>query len=550
MEMKIRDRKRGWKTVLLAAVIVLVLVIAFGLYRYYCIKENVTLIEDELNGALTYAPDHRAEDFAYMEELLERPFLNDNQKGIIYERMAALYQIENDALNYYKYLGYALYYLELSGNAMKEVNLYGDLVKYFVENNSYNLAEGMLRTTLDIIPLEEYTDMQMKGFVQRLQGIVAGYQGRPEEAVEYLEQSAQTSRTELALVNEQLGEKYAAMADLQRALVYLREGDAVSAGKIVEQYGLEEIPEGQDYLQFVISDYQMPYLECRIRMAVLEHDPQAVKENLEMYQGYCRDYGYEKRMLDMLLLYTESFDIAEDPASVEIYRQINQAYLAITDMQENEYNELLARQLSNSISELEHQRESEKRRKMEISVILIIAAVLLLLAWLLHYAMGRAVKDGLTGVMNRRGLDKELGRIRSRGQKVSAVMFDIDDFKKVNDTYGHETGDYVLRELGSILKGYESSMIKVYRYGGEEFVMLVKSSDIMSVVEIAETLRFNIQHHDWKDGMKITVSVGVAHNEATEPMISVADENLYYVKQNGKNAVAYCEGTERKLFGQ
>ncbi len=156
--------------------------------------------------------------------------------------------------------------------------------------------------------------------------------------------------------------------------------------------------------------------------------------------------------------------------------------------------------------------------------------------------------DNLTGVYNRAFFDKNLGRYIERGDMFSAIMIDIDDFKKINDQYGHESGDYVLKKLGGILSTYKSRYTKPYRYGGEEFIILTEIDSPDKVVELAEKIRHNIEVFNWQQNLSVTVSVGVARHCLANEIVKKADNNLYYTKKHGKNNVCYSINEKEVLL--
>jgi diguanylate cyclase (GGDEF)-like protein len=123
-------------------------------------------------------------------------------------------------------------------------------------------------------------------------------------------------------------------------------------------------------------------------------------------------------------------------------------------------------------------------------------------------------------------------------------MMDIDNFKKVNDTYGHDKGDVVLKRLGTLLKVMQSSKNRSFRYGGEEFVMIVYDPDPSMALRIAQNIRRDFQWQQWDFMDGVTISLGVSTGRLSQATLVEADKNLYYSKNHGKNAVTYTiDGT-------
>ena len=126
-------------------------------------------------------------------------------------------------------------------------------------------------------------------------------------------------------------------------------------------------------------------------------------------------------------------------------------------------------------------------------------------------------------------------------------MMDIDNFKRVNDTYGHDKGDVVLKRLGVLLKLMHNHKNKAFRYGGEEFVMIVYDSDPSMALRIAENIRRDFQWQKWDFMDGVTISLGVATGRLSKETLIEADNNLYYSKKHGKNAVTYTVDGIQKI---
>lgn len=152
--------------------------------------------------------------------------------------------------------------------------------------------------------------------------------------------------------------------------------------------------------------------------------------------------------------------------------------------------------------------------------------------------------DHLTGAWNRahfdRVIESELGRSLRFGQPISLVMLDIDHFKHVNDTFGHQAGDAVLQELVHFIKQVVRSGDLLFRWGGEEFVILAFSTGHRAARSFAEGLRQKIADHAFPDIGRLSVSIGVAEylsSESPAVWFHRADDALYRAKQNGRDRV-------------
>jgi len=164
-----------------------------------------------------------------------------------------------------------------------------------------------------------------------------------------------------------------------------------------------------------------------------------------------------------------------------------------------------------------------------------------------------ATKDFLTGLNNVRQFDKlynsALSNAKIKNEKLSILIIDIDFFKKVNDTYGHIEGDYVLKELGKILMDNCRSFDIISRNGGEEFSVILLDCTPVRAMEVAERIRAAVESHSFKlpngEVLKITVSVGVTSypdiTKDPEKLKENADMALYNAKRTGRNRVMLAE---------
>lgn len=166
-----------------------------------------------------------------------------------------------------------------------------------------------------------------------------------------------------------------------------------------------------------------------------------------------------------------------------------------------------------------------------------------------------SVVDGLTGLYNRRhfevNVEREFLRVKRYPADLSLAMIDIDHFKNVNDTYGHQFGDYVLKEISGILLESFRKTDMLYRYGGEELTVILTETSLEGAIIPLERLREKISQHEFLyNGVKanITISIGVSCNlsdvKTQEELVECADRALYRAKQNGRNKMVAFSNEE------
>lgn len=158
-----------------------------------------------------------------------------------------------------------------------------------------------------------------------------------------------------------------------------------------------------------------------------------------------------------------------------------------------------------------------------------------------------AMTDPLTGLLNRRAMDHrlavEMARNQRHGTGFAVVMMDLDHFKRVNDTHGHDVGDEVLRRLAVRIREVTREDDAIARWGGEEFLLMVHSSDSVDAAAVAEKVRDIVAARPFRTSageLPITISLGVAIHEGTETVeqtVARADKALYQAKADGRNRV-------------
>ena len=282
-------------------------------------------------------------------------------------------------------------------------------------------------------------------------------------------------------------------------------------------------------------------IETDIKTAILLRialDKESVKDMVESLDGVLDKLSL--RLIDMIESSDAStVEIQKIKGELESYNEISSTnfktahkklFTIAVALEEN--TQLLSKDLKGHSQEVN--LLSSKVRKLEKE---------------LEEAKKETKEDFLTKLYNKRGLDESLERkeaeFKRHGHNFSIVMFDLDYFKKVNDTYGHEAGDAVLAAFAAILKKDSRSVDIVGRFGGEEFLAILSGTDTQGGVIFAEKVRKHVEKSRFMyKGQRIgvTVSSGVserARHVSLQAVLNSADEYLYKAKQDGRNRVAY-----------
>jgi diguanylate cyclase (GGDEF)-like protein len=189
---------------------------------------------------------------------------------------------------------------------------------------------------------------------------------------------------------------------------------------------------------------------------------------------------------------------------------------------------------------------------LNLAICLVITAVVLLFTWIAlnHYQrrlQEMASTDKLTGLYNRQVFDilmeQALNEYQRLPKPISLLLLDVDHFKQVNDRYGHMEGDHVLRELTPLIRSCLRRSDLAFRWGGEEYLIMLRGSTADDAVGVAEKLRAAVAEYRFLVGgniTNITVSIGVAEyvpGDTADTLVSRADEGLYAAKNLGRNKV-------------
>lgn len=195
-------------------------------------------------------------------------------------------------------------------------------------------------------------------------------------------------------------------------------------------------------------------------------------------------------------------------------------------------------------------RTFDKNRISQITVLASFAAIAIENAKFHQETHRLAINDSLTGLNNRRYFDKvlpqEYERARRDGLPFSLIMLDVDNFKQFNDTYGHHLGDRILATIGRVLRKTLRTIDFAFRYGGEEFVVILPETNLENAHKVAERIRQRVMTESRKllrspDDAPVTVSMGVScypHDSACSiTLLAMADQLLYQAKKDGRNRV-------------
>lgn len=238
------------------------------------------------------------------------------------------------------------------------------------------------------------------------------------------------------------------------------------------------------------------------------------------------------------IVYNTLFDYYHQTNNISELYDINHRYYTLIDKRQNNYYQLL---ISNKLKQSENDHLSDDHEKsmfflkISFSVLMLISILLFFTIVRIKYLNIENFTDPLTNCLNRRkfNIDYE----KSAKTEHDFLILDIDNFKAINDNYGHDFGDEVLVKVASALIRILGREYKCYRIGGEEFVVIFDTSNKTCSIDIAENIRRAIEALVWDNGISITISGGLSGFSPDKNTYKAADELLYNAKRSTKNLI-------------
>ncbi len=538
----------------------IVLVALISTFQYFGqVKRNKQQIEDRMTGQLSYTKSNRSTDWAFISRLEQNPHLNYEQKGILAERKAYLNNISNEVIEYYKNMGVALFYLTETNDYNRLLYIYTDLADHYLDNSDLKSTLSFLGKAQDALEAADAADIYPENlsYYYRVRGLYAREIGQYDSAHQFFASAMeQSGKIDLPVYHpdykrrtELLG-YYSQMAGIQDILtsIYQGEGLAKQSAAALEEYRYLELTSQSQYYELLASEYNLPLLEANIRLCIANKDIEAAKDYIRQYSALCSIHNLNHLRIRMWIYYQNIFVERMGSDLDSFYMEIGDAYSAVASAMNLSYMEVMTDEINDAMASIAEAEATKKARTQRTIIYLVVISIILFTAYLVMNILNRNKIDALTGVQNRRALDAYLQALDRKHDDISGIMIDIDNFKSVNDTYGHDVGDAVLKQLGSILVKRDDGDTRVYRYGGEEFSVLTSFQQHLSVVELAESIRRDVADSTWPQGLKITISLGVATHLAPDKVLLEADQRLYFAKHNGKNVVCYMRNGDDTLY--
>ena len=524
---------REGRSRLIAAAVILAVVLALGATAEaavrLCTAANDRRVETALS-TLSYTESSAAAELASLRHLEALSPLSHAAKGRLYRSMAELSYMAADDVVYNRYIAYARFYLDRVGDADSVFYLMNKYIGRLYANGSYEAANEVLSSLDDAYDIGSFPpEMQAAYYLSYAD--VSEMTG--EAPAEYLLKASAAIAASPESGDRRLNQ---AKYDLLCARDRIDREEFESARAILSGYSAaDDFGLGARQV-YVVCDFQIPYFELTAKLNLHDRDT-AAWDMTQRYIAACDAYDFRIMKQNLLRYMAEHWPsaarAANDPYTV-LERQAADENLSDISAR---YGQLL---LDNIHSTLLHLSDEERHRESTVRNITI-AAVVFCAAVLLFCAVSIVIdvteRDALTRLGSRKKYEKLIAECAKKRLPYCLLILDIDDFKHINDTFGHARGDEVLRAISEGMLQYTGRGIFACRYGGEELCMLLLHVPEKRARDIAEELRRFVETQVGSDQMRVTVSGGVAVSQHGENVFSEADRRLYEAKANGKNRI-------------
>ncbi len=508
---------------------IVVILLGYSFFRISIVHNN-NVVKKTISE-LTYTEDNVYSELSTVQKLNELSFISLDSKGLIFKALTELSYMLGDDMLYNKYFANAWYYLQKTGHKEDYIYLVNNYVGRLYANGCYKSAKTILNQLTEFCKLDDFsTENQVSYYLT--------YADVEQMIGEYSLQYIQRARDVIDSLPETNEKKLKqAKLDILNSRYLIINNDFEDAERIISKYSENDNFGLGSYQVYVVCDFKIPYYEIMTKLEIHNKDFDTADYYANLYITNCDNYEFRAmklRLLQYIVNATqENHQIYFNKYS-EMEKNISSENLAIMT---EEYGSFLLSNISSIIEELTIQQEDNNRLNVNIFICALICYLLFLSFCIFRIFINHITKDSLTQLNNR----KKYENIRSYCEKKhishSFLMIDIDDFKKVNDTFGHTAGDEVLKSVSNIILKYVNRDISAYRYGGEELCLFLLNISENQARKIAEEIRKSVEDPKNNTVCPISVSIGIGFSTNGENVFQQADKNLYFAKNHGKNQV-------------
>lgn len=482
---------------------------------------------------ISYVPDGTKIVIDSLEKMRESDVkLSDECRFNIEKRLASVYIMDN---NYSKAVDLTVKSIKLAeklGNNYEKARLDVDLASILLKVGSYETAEKLIKDSFKI----DIDEGEKNGMV-RLYAII-------NLAEIYVEVGEYDKTIEISsrikdykkFVNTDDYNDFEIMASIMQSNAYVGKNNIQKAKTFLEK---------ADYL--IKSDRTVHILDkdmyYYMAMGNLEYKSKNYNSAIDNYKKSLEISTKRKLIQEKIKNLNKILNIYEKQGNVkslnEYQKMLINEYKENKSIRDSETSFYIIDKVSSESKLFEKTKKEIKYYKILFTVILIAILGSTFLYNRLKYFKAQNLHDGLTNVYNRKSFDIMYEKYIEKDDNFALVMIDIDNFKLINDNYGHKFGDVVIKGITNTICVMLEQDDKVFRYGGEEFSVLIRNKSGEEVVDIIDNIRVAIANKKWSEDVTVTISAGVAHISGSKNVLEEADKNLYKAKQLGRNKVVY-----------
>lgn len=456
--------------------------------------------------------------------------------------------------------------LDNSLPAIVELNIIDTLRYLYLYVNNYALAsEASIQSIIKSsqLNLNEQTAealVELAQLFKRLGGIESGIKLVKESlSIEIEDEFKNADLKTYALLT--LGELYLSLNDYVEAKSVLEQISGYEGSMSIDHYRDVEIVKANldarvaimenkldlaekylnysKYLQEIDeTEYYLGKKEAYLLALGAYYQASSQNENaIQLYESMLNENQNNNYLLEKVLESLTS--VVQDP------NKKNEYYKSLLDLREAEQEKRYGDYTFNLLEIIQKENELVEQYQLTVKSYRLILGLIfgggiaaIILYKQIQNLQKRNKQDVLVSAYNRKYFDITYKKLLDKKRPFSIIMFDLDNFKKINDTFGHHVGDIVLIKSCKAIQPLLNEKCSLFRYGGEEFVIIIEDSSRENVLQLAENIRFKIESLSWKEDMTTTVSMGVAYSKVEgNNVLNKADENLYISKSNGKNRI-------------
>ncbi|HBN6132538.1 TPA: GGDEF domain-containing protein, partial [Clostridioides difficile] len=482
---------------------------------------------------ISYVPDGTKIVIDSLEKMRESDAkLSDECRFNIEKRLASVYIMDN---NYSKAVDLTVKSIKLAeklGNNYEKARLDVDLASILLKVGSYKTGEKLIKDSfkIDIDEGEKNGMVRLYALINLAEIYVEV--GEYDKAIEISSRVKDYKK----FVNTDNYNDFEIMASIMQANAYIEKNNIQEAKNLLEK---------ADYI--IKSDRTVHILDkdmyYYMAMGNLEYKNENYDSAIDNYKKSLDISTKRKLTQEKIKNLNKILNIYEKQGNVESLNEyqkmlINE-YKENKSIRDSETSFYIIDKVSNESELFEKTKKEIKYYKILFTVILIAVLGSTFLYNRLKYFKAQNLHDGLTNVYNRKSFDIMYEKYRAKDDNFALVMIDIDNFKLINDNYGHKFGDVVIKGITNTICVMLEQDDKVFRYGGEEFSVLIRNKSGEEVADIVDNIRVAIANKKWNEDVTVTISAGVAHISDSKDVLEEADKNLYKAKQLGRNKVVY-----------